>query len=96
MELTVFDKFAWHLDAGIDEHKLKDYFQRLMCFLKNHLLLNAYGLEIFDLGVDSSLSITSKMLTNEGNFFLSAWYDKYLESVDLNKDIDFSFLEGKF
>ena len=96
MGITIFDKFAWHLDAGIDEHKLKDYFQKLMEFLKKYQLLNDYGLEIFNFGVDSSLSITSKMLTDDGNSFLSVWYDEYLVSVDFHKDIDFSFLDEKF
>ena len=95
MELTVFDKFSWHFDAGVNEAILLKYFSKLMNFLKKHQLLSIYGLEIYDLGVDSSLSITSKMLTEKGIGFLSLWYDKYLKSIDFNRDIDLSFLEGK-
>ena len=95
MEIIIFDKFTWHLDAGIEERKLRDYYNKVMFFLKVHQLLNIYGLEIYSLGVDSSLSITSKMLTDRGNSFLCLWYDKYLKSVDFNKNIDLSFLEEK-
>ena len=96
MDTTIYDKFTWHLDAGIDKDKLIYYFKKLMDFLKNHQLLNKDGLEIYDLGVDSSLSINSKLLTDKGNTLFTLWFDKYLATIDFNKDIDFSFLEEKF
>jgi hypothetical protein len=95
MDLIIYDKYSWHLDNGIDSVKLNAYFQQLAAFLQKHQLLNVYGLEILSSGIDSSLSITSKMLTDKGNSFLSTWYDKHLESIDLNANINLTFLEEK-
>jgi hypothetical protein len=52
------------------------YFSRLMNLLKSRVYLNAKGLEIYEMGIDSSLSITSKMLTDKGNALLYSFRHK--------------------
>ncbi|MDR1882979.1 MAG: hypothetical protein LBR26_09415 [Prevotella sp.] len=92
MSTRIYDKVLWHVETT-DKSLVIKYFTSLMEFLTNHQLLNDEGKEIFEFGVDVSLSINSKMLTNKGNKLLSFYYDEFLKSVDFNKDADFKFLE---
>ena len=93
MNVKVYDKFSWHLDANIEEKKLIIFYTKLMDFLNKHNFLNAYGLELYNLGIDASLSINSKMLTDQGNKLLSQWYDEFLSHANFDTEIDFSLLE---
>jgi hypothetical protein len=92
MELKVYDKAAWHIENS-DKSTVVGFFSKLMDFLKSHNYLNNDGLEIYELGVDPSISITSKMLTEEGNAVLSASYDKFLASYNGNSNPNFSMLD---
>jgi hypothetical protein len=94
MDMIIYDKAAWHLET-FDKDKVVNYFSKLLTYLKSRNYLNNYGLEIFDLGVDSSISITSKMLNEEGNAALSNSYDIFLSDLDINADPDFSALNAK-
>jgi hypothetical protein len=93
METKIYDKASWHLET-YDKDKVVGYFSKLLDFLRTHNYLNNYGLEIFEIGADSSVSITSKMLNEKGNKILSCSYDKFLSSFDFNSDPDFSVFDA--
>ena len=46
-------------------------------------MLNADGLEILDLGIDSSISLHERLLTYEGNIFIKEYYD---DIINLKND----------
>ncbi len=52
----------------------------IMNWLKNQGLLNEYGLEVYELGIDEEFSLTSQMLTSKGKKLLDEYYDKWLEN----------------
>lgn len=91
METKIYDKAAWHIE-NTEKSSVLSYFEKLMDFLKTHNYLNDYGLEIYALGVDTSLSITSKMLTEEGNRCMSSAYDGFLKNNTVDSKADFSKL----
>jgi hypothetical protein len=91
METKVYDKVQWHIETS-ERANILNYFKDLMSFLKTHNCLNSYGLEIYEFGVDTSLSVTSKMLTDKGNTIMVSHYDSFLETVDFNMKTDFSKL----
>jgi hypothetical protein len=89
METKIYDKVQWHLET-IEKASVLNYFKCLMDFLKTHNYLNSYGLEIYEVGVDTSLSVTSKMLTEKGNAVMESRYDSFLKTVNFNVMPDFS------
>jgi hypothetical protein len=97
IDIKVYDKVSWHIDNS-DESEIsyiENYFLQLMNFLFESNLLSDYGQEIFSLGVDSSLSITSGMLNATGNKLFDDYYDAYLTTVRFGNTYDFTFLKSK-
>lgn len=78
--LKIYDKAQWHVDAGEPEGKVIKRFEILFKFLASKDLLTFEGKEILELGIDSSVSIHERMLTESGNTFMDKYYDKVLES----------------
>ena len=78
--LKVYDKAQWHIDAGEPEDKVIERFKMLFKFLDSKGLLIQEGKEILELGIDSSVSIHERMLSDAGNSFLDKYYNKVLES----------------
>ena len=74
----IIDKASWHIDGGEDLQVVLDGFQTVFTFLHTHQLLNADGEEIYELGIDSSISLHSGLLTETGFAFLQAYYDEIL------------------
>jgi hypothetical protein len=97
VDIKVYDKISWHIDNSAESEipYIENYFLQLMGFLFENNLLNGYGQEIFSLGVDSSLSITSGMLNEAGNKLFDNYYDAYLATVRFGNTYDFTFLKSK-
>lgn len=77
--LKVYDKAKWHIDAGEDSKAVVDKLKAVFEFLERKGLLTPEGKEIIDFGVDSSVSIHERMLTEEGKKFMNACYDKVID-----------------
>lgn len=81
--MKVYDKAAWHIDAKEDSNVILEKFEIIFSFLKMKNMLSMEGLEIFDLGIDSSISLHERLLTYDGNIFLEKHYD---DIINLKKD----------
>lgn len=76
--LKVYDKAKWHIDAGEDSGLVIDKLKAVLEFLDKEGMLTSEGKEILDLGVDSSVSIHERMLTDKGRNFMESNYDKIM------------------
>ena len=81
--LKIFDKAQWHIDAGEDPTNVILKMKAVLLFLNSKGMLASEGQEILDLGVDSSVSIHERMVTEEGKKFMEACYDNVI-----NKNAD--------
>ena len=79
-----YDKAAWHIDAGEDKNSVISRFTDVFSFLEAKNMLNDEGMETLEYGMDSSVSLNSNMVTDDGEKFLDAYYDVVLKQ-DLNE-----------
>lgn len=77
--LKVYDKAEWHIDAGENSKFVISRFKLIMNFLKAKSMLSNEGEEIIDIGIDSSISIHERMLTNLGKEFIESYYDNIID-----------------
>ena len=77
--LKVYDKAEWHIDAGENSKVVISRFKLIMNFLKAKSMLSNEGEEIIDIGIDSSISIHERMLTNLGKEFIESYYDNIID-----------------
>ncbi|MBQ5564138.1 MAG: hypothetical protein IIT39_12265 [Clostridia bacterium] len=77
--MIIFDKAAWHIDAGMNESDVVKKFKSVFDWLDRHTLLSEEGLEILDFGIDSSISLNEKMVTKKGFRFLDEYYDQVID-----------------
>lgn len=82
MKLIVYDKAAWHIDAGEDKQMVLNHFATFMIWCQNNNLLSPDGKEIMELGVDDSISLHSGMFTENGNSFMQQYYDVFISSTE--------------
>ena len=73
--MKIYDKAQWHIDAGESERLVLDRFNVVFSFLQEQNLLSEEGIEICDLGIDESVSLHERLLTEEGNKLLERYYD---------------------
>ena len=76
--MKVFDKALWHIDAGEDSEAVLAKFQAVLDFLYEKNLLNEEGQEIYEFGVDDSISLNENIVTEEGAAFLDKHYDEVI------------------
>ena len=76
--LKIYDKAQWHIDAGENSKAVIDKLKVVLEFLDKEGMLTSEGKEIMDLGVDSSISIHERMLTEKGINFMESNYDKLI------------------
>lgn len=98
MPLKIYDKVSWHYPDGKNCPDLKAaslHFRTLVSWLGINGFLSKYGKYIAGQEVDEDFSITSEMLTPEGNRLLSNFYDEWLKTVEYGKTPSVSFWEGK-
>lgn len=78
--LKVYDKAQWHIDAGADEAAVVEKMKVLFDFLNDKGFLQDEGKEVLDLGIDDSVSIHERMLTDAGNKFMELKYDTIINT----------------
>ena len=78
--MIIYDKAAWHIDAGMSEEsvikRLKDVFE----FLSSNDMLSEEGKEEFDSGIDNSCSLNERTVNSKGNQFLKQYYDEVIKN----------------
>ena len=86
--MIIFDKAAWHIDAGEERDEVISKFNDVFAFLYEKNLLSDDGIELYELGIDQSCSLNDSMVTEEGANFLEKYYDQiinYSHEVIKNK-----------
>lgn len=91
--VKIYDKAQWHIDAGVSPSDITSKLKAVLLFLDSKGMLNGEGKEILDLGVDSSISIHERMVTDEGKKFMETCYDHV---INKNADEIFSSLEQEY
>lgn len=88
--LKIYDKAQWHIDAGENSGVVIDKLKAVLEFLDKEGMLTSEGKEIMDLGVDSSVSIHERMLTEKGRNFMESNYDKimYLSAKNITTALE--------
>lgn len=76
--MKIYDKAAWHIDAGADITDTIERFSIMFDFLNSKKMLSDDGIEIFDLGIDSSISLHEGLLNPTGKIFADKYYDSTL------------------
>ena len=77
--MKIFDKAAWHIDAGESPDEVLEKFQLIFKYLEKKGMLSEDGKEILEIGIDSSVSLNESMVTPAGKTYLEAKYDSLLE-----------------
>ena len=77
--MKVYDKAAWHIDGNENPKEVVARFNEIFKFLAENKLLSPDGEEIYELGIDSSASLNSSMVTKDGAQFLKQYYDEVLK-----------------
>lgn len=70
-----YDKASWHIDGGENISDVVFRFREIFEFLKEKDLLTLDGKETYEFGMDSSVSLNSTMVNEEGQDFLDQYYD---------------------
>ena len=78
--LKIYDKAHWHIDAGEDSNTVVKKMKILFNFLESKGFLKNEGKEILDLGIDESVSIHERMITDEGKKFMESKYDTVINT----------------
>lgn len=73
-----YDKASWHIDGGEKESEVVSRFKKVFMFLKEKNMLTEDGVETLEYCMDSSVSLNSTMVTEEGKKFLDSYYDNVL------------------
>lgn len=79
--MQIYDKAIWHIDAGENSDEVLEKYRLIFFYLRNHDMLTPDGMELFDGGVDSSMSLNESLLTKEGNDYIKNQFD-FLFSCD--------------
>lgn len=85
MKTTVYDKAAWHIDAGENNDVVLCHFAFILSWCEKNNLLSEEGQEIIQLGVDNSISLHSRMFTDKGNEFMNKYYDEFISAKEENE-----------
>lgn len=78
-DMKIYDKASWHLDKNADKNEIIAKFTKVFEFLHKNSLLNKDGEELYNIGIDSSISLHSKLVTDDGKNFLDKYYDSVIE-----------------
>ena len=73
-----YDKASWHIDGGEKASDVIARFKEVFAFLAKNKMLNEEGEETLEFAMDSSVSLNSYMVNDEGKRFLDTYYDAVL------------------
>ncbi len=96
--MTIYDKASWQIDNNINQDMVIEHFSMVFKWLKQHDMLSKDGNDILSFGIDEDASLNSQLLNDNGNKFLSEYYDKLIEvsQYDISKEeklLDSYYLE---
>lgn len=97
--MKVYDKLKWHFPDGNACPNLeaaKKHFVIIMKWLYSKSLLSQEGIEAMDIGIDQDFSLTSSMLTAQGNELLTSCYAAWLKTQNYKDESSIALLEQKF
>lgn len=94
-DVVVYDKVSWHYPEGkCPSLKLAiAHFVTIMNWLEKNNLLSEEGKALVALGINEGFSLTSAMVTEEGNTILSDHYQYWLNSISYTNDVSMKVLE---
>lgn len=98
MPLVIYDKVSWHFPDGRDCPDLESatrHFSAIIDWLKENGFLSDYGKAVVTQHIGEDFSITSEMLTPDGNRLLADHYDEWLKSLDYSKEPSLTFWDTK-
>ena len=94
--MKIIDKASWQIDGGIQSSVVVAHFKRIFSWLEAKAMLTQEGKEVFEFGIDDSVSLHERLVTPEALAFLSAKYDDYIKRNPYGEDEDSSALETIF
>lgn len=84
----IIDKASWQIDNSANQKNVIEHFKFIFKWLEKNNLLSSDGKEILDIGIDSSISLNDKMVTDKALKFLEKYYDEYIKNIQygINED----------
>lgn len=86
MSVVVYDKVSWHLDKQENRSEVLKHFKFILDWCYKNQLLTEEGIEIFELDVDESISLNSRMFTPLGNKFMENFYDEFISDFETSEE----------
>lgn len=86
MAVKIYDKAKWQSENGLDSTVIMRHFQNVFEWLQSKDMLSSDGREILAFGIDSEISLNSKMVNERGAKFLDEYYDSILNTGEYGKD----------
>lgn len=77
--MMVYDKAKWQIEGGIPKEAVIKHFEVVFGCLDAHRMLSDDGKEMLEFGIDSEISLNSRMVTQRGCDFLEKYYDEIIE-----------------
>lgn len=77
-KMKIYDKAKWHIDGGENTKEVIEKFVVIFTVLKSKNMLSDEGKEVMEIGIDGSVSLHERLLTEEGNVFLEQNYDSII------------------
>lgn len=97
-QVSIYDKVKWHTGdakAPVDIKVAKIHFQVIMDWLSRNDLLSESGKEEYEIGIDSTFAITSRMLSDSGNSIMKNYYKIWLKSFNYGEIPSTDYLDEK-
>ncbi len=95
--MEIYDKVSWHYPEGKNCPSIeaaKKHFIKIMDWLSTNNLLSDDGKEVLEIGIDSDFSLTSSMLTDQGNEIIKKSYSEWLKTIGYNTEISTKYLDS--
>lgn len=80
INMIIYDKAAWHIDAGMREEVVVRRLKAVFDFLNSNDMLSEEGKEEYELGIDDSCSLNERSVNFKGNKFLKQYYDEVIDN----------------
>ena len=94
--MNIYDKATWQIEGGIPEEKVVAHFALVFEWLHQKSMLSSDGIDMLENGIDESISLNEEMVTDEGNMFLSEFYDEFISETNYCLEIEKEALDRYF
>lgn len=92
--MKIYDKASWQIDNGMDISTVLKHFDVIFKCLDEKGFLNGEGKEVLGLGIDESISLNDRMLTDKGIEFMDQYYDKIIAESKYDTNIEVELLKA--